>query len=137
MKRTRFTFYRRVWPYAILTLLLAALAFGVFECRTAYVRDWIAISLSGDAPHRVPCENWPTAEEAQRILDRHADVIMQIQAVKGVSLYVNLRRCRGASSVRRAELVIEYPGSKQREAIQAIIGDERFFFGVPYDLFNY
>ena len=137
MKHTRFAFCRRVLPYAILTLLLAALAFGVFECRTAYVRDRLAISLYGSAPHRVPCENWPTAEEAQRILDRHADVVMQIQAVKGVSLYVNLRRCRGASAVQRAELVIEYPGSKQREAVWAIIGDERFFFGVPYSLVNY
>lgn len=133
MKSTRSIFRRSVYVHlsVVAAMLVALLAYSLFVWLFS---GWMS---GGSAPHRVPCENWPTAEEAQRILDRHADVVMQIQAVKGVSLYVNLRRCRGASAVQRAELVIEYPGSKQREAVQAIIGDERFFFGVPYSLFNY
>ena len=134
MKRTRFIFRRSVYVHlSVVAAMLGALL--VYSLFVWLFGGWMV--SGGPGPHRVPCENWPTAEEAQRILDRHADVIMQIQAVEGVSLYLSLRRCKGASSVRRAELVIEYPGSKQREAIQAIIGDERFFFGVPYALFNY
>lgn len=134
MKRTRSIFRRSVYVHlsVVAAMLGALLLYSLFVWLFG---GWMV--SGGPEPHRVPCENWPTAEEAQRILDRHSDVIMQIQAVEGVHLYANLRRCKGASSVRRAELVIEYPGSKQREAIQAIIGDERFFFGVPYALFNY
>lgn len=137
MKSTRSEFFRCVRPYAIPSLLFGALAFGVFESNTAYVRDWLAVSLYGSAPHRVPCEDRPTAEEAQRTLDRHADIIEKIEAVDGVEWYLSTRRCRGGSAVRRAELIIEHPASKQRDAVRAIIGDERFFFGVPYGLVNY
>lgn len=137
MKSTRSEFCRRVRPYAIPSLLLGALALGVFESNTAYVRDWLAVSLYGSAPHRVPCENRPTAEEAQRTLDRHTEMLEKIEAVDGVEWYLSTRRCRGGSAVRRAELIIEHPASKQRDAVRAIIGDERFFFGVPYGLVNY
>lgn len=133
MKRTRSIFRRSIYVH----LSVVAAMLGALLAYSLFVWLFSGWTSGGPEPPRVPCENRPTAEEAQRILDRHADVVMQIQAVKGVSLYVNLRRCRGASAVRRAELVIEYPGSKQREAVQAIIGDERFFFGVPYSLFNY
>lgn len=137
MKSTSSEFCRRVRPYVIPSLLLGALAFGVFESNTAYVRDWLAVSLYGSPPHRVPCEDRPTEEAAQRILDRHAEILEKIEAVDGVEWYLSTRRCRGGSAVRRAELIIEHPASKQRDAVRAVIGDEKFFFGVPYGLVNY
>lgn len=137
MKSTGSEFCRRVRPYVMPSLLLGVLAFGVFESNTAYVRDWLAVSLYGSAPHRVPCEDRPTEEAAQRILDRHTEILEKIKAVDGVERYLITRRCRGRSAVRRAELIIEHPASKQRDAVRAVIGDERFFFGVPYGLVNY
>ena len=125
----------RRWRVIAAVLLLTALAAAAaVEAETYYVRDRLAESVYGSAPHRVPCEEWPTPGEVHQAIDRNADLITRIESVNPgfVSVEVSTaERCPG-----RADIRVLYASRGDREAIRAIVGHEKFLFGVPYRLQN-
>ena len=64
---------RRRRVIAAVLLLAALAAAAAAEAETYYVRDRLAESVYGSAPHRVPCEEWPTPGEVHQAIDRNAD----------------------------------------------------------------
>ena len=124
----------RWWRYLIGISAGGLLALAIVEINTVYLRDLVSVSIYGTKPHRIPCDEWPTSEEVEQVLERHTDVIRRIENVKpaGIDLSINNRSCPG-----RAELYIYYPARRHINEISTIIGDEKYFFGVPYTLRNY
>ena len=121
--------------YVVVGLALGVLLLATVEVRTAYVRDAVLEYVYGSAPHRVPCDKWPTLEKARRILHQRSDVVGRIASVNPgfVTLRLDSRRCAGTG---RAEVVIEYATRSDREAIRAIVGDKKYFLGIPYLMRN-
>ncbi len=116
----------------IATLVLGALVVTVVvEANTYYARDRLKEAVYGSKPHRVPCEEWPTPREARRVIDQYAETVSRIEYVNPgfVQVEVNTaKRCPG-----RADIRILYASRRDRDAIKSIIGDARYFFGVPYN----
>ena len=116
-------------------VVLVVLNLVLFEINTAWGRNLVIESLYGSY-HWVPCSRWPTAEEAQRVLAEHQDVVRQIEAVtprsRAASLYVNTdESCAGKADIR-----ITFGGRSDKEAIREIIGDDKYLFGIPYRMSN-
>ena len=82
--------------------------------------------------HFLPCEELPTAEEVNRILAEHQDVVEAIEDVNPGFIFVEVDAwtCPG-----RADIIISYATHQNRLAIEEIIGGKTFF-GVPYRLRN-
>ncbi len=82
--------------------------------------------------HFLPCEELPTSEEVNRILDVHQDVLEAIEDVNPGFIFVEVDAwtCPG-----RADIIISYATHQNRLAIEEIIGGKTFF-GVPYRLRN-
>lgn len=116
-------------------MALGALALAVLvEANTYYVRDMLHEEIYGSKPHRVPCKEWPTPGEVRQVIDRNAETVSRIESVNPgfVSVGVNTtRKCPG-----RADIEILYATYRDRDAIRAIIGDDKYLFGVPYRLRN-
>ena len=107
----------------------------LFEINTAWGRNLVIENIYGSY-HWVPCSQWPTMKEVQRVIDEHALVVSRIEAVtprsRTVSLYANTdKSCPG-----KADIGITYGGRRDKDAIRKIIGDDRYFFGVPYRMVN-
>ena len=134
MPLTKLWRYRRLRLIAAALLLLAFLVVAAFEFETYYVRDQLAEQVYGWKPHRIPCEQWPTLGEVRQVIDRNAETVSRIESVNPgfVSVGVNTtRKCPG-----RADIEILYATYRDRDAIKAIIGDDKYLFGVPYRLRN-
>ena len=116
-------------------LLLGMLAIAaVAEAETYYVRDRLAESVYGSAPHRIPCEQWPTPGEVGQAIVRNAELVGRIESVNPGHVMVEVNtteKCPG-----RADIRILYASQRDRDAIRAIVGDEKYLFGVPFRLLN-
>ena len=102
---------------------------------TAWGRNLVIESLYGSY-HWVPCSQWPTPEEAQRVLDEHPQVVRRIEAVtprsKTAALHVNTdESCPGKADIR-----ITFGSRRDKDAIREIIGDDKYLFGIPYRMSN-
>ena len=124
---------RRVYFIAAGLILGALVVSLVVEANTYYVRDMLAEEFWGSKPHRVLCDKWPTPDEVQRIIDQNSEVVNQIESVNPgfVTVNINTLSCPG-----RADIRILYASYSDRDAIRPIIGDSKYFFGVPYQLRN-
>ena len=125
---------RRRRVIAAVLLLMALAVAAAVEAETYYFRDRLAESVYGSAPHRVPCEEWPTPGEVRQAIDRNADLITRIESVNPGFVSVEAstsERCPG-----RADIRVLYASRGDRDAIRAIVGDEKYLFGVPYRLQN-
>ena len=122
------------WQYLVGTLAVGLLAFAIMEINTAYLRDFLSVSIYGTRPHRIPCDDWPTRDEVEQTLKQHTGVIRRIEFIGSgsVDLSINTWSCPG-----KAELYIYYPAKRHIKTIRTIIGNEKYFFGVPYTLRNY
>lgn len=82
--------------------------------------------------HYLSCNDLPTTSEVERIVEKHQDVIQQIQQVAPgfVGVEIDASQCDG-----KADLIFWYGTHQQRVDIEDIIGDETFF-GIPYRLQN-
>ena len=116
-------------------LLLGMLAIAaVAEAETYYFRDRLAESVYGSAPHRIPCEEWPTPGEVGQAIVRNAGLVNRIESVNPglVSVEVSTtKKCPG-----RADIRILYASQRDRDAIRMIVGDDKYLFGVPFRLLN-
>ena len=124
----------RWWQHAAVIAMVVGLTFTVVEVNTAYFRDLASVSIYGAKPHRVPCSEWPTANEVEQLVVRKDQVVREIESVKpgGIKVVVNSRRCSG-----KAEILIYFEARHHIAEIKRIIGDEKYFFGVPYTLANW
>ena len=128
----RFLKLRRL-HFVLGLILLGVLVLAVVEARTYYGRDLLMETAYGSKAHRVPCDQWPTPDEVQRVIDRHQEVFRQIESINPgfTVLDINTLSCPG-----RAAIEILYATAKDREAIKLILGDGKYFFGVPYQMRN-
>ncbi len=125
---------RRTRVIAAAVLLVAFAAAAAAEAETYYVRDRLAVSIYGSAPHRVPCDDRPTPGEVRQAIDRNADLVTRIESVNPglVSVWLNTTdKCPG-----RADIRILYATMRDRDAIKMIVGDDKYLFGVPYRMLN-
>lgn len=113
-----------------------AVAIAVVEINTYYFRDFIELRLYNARTNRIPCDKWPTLDEARRIVAQRMPAIDRITALDPEVISWNLwegiegRECPG-----KGGLTIEAPGIYRKE-IEAIIGDTQYFYGVPVHVFN-
>lgn len=114
--------------------MLGVLVMIVVEVSTYYVRDQFHQSFYGAKPHRVPCKDWLTPGEVQRILEDHLDVVHRIEAINPgfVAVNVNTISCPGKADIR-----IYYATAADRQAIKSELGESKYLFGVPYQLHNW
>ena len=88
----------------------------------------------GSRIHGVPCHKWPTFEEAERIMEERADIIQRIERIRAVDVSLESGKCSG-----KAQLIIYFGGRsniESRDEAWEIIGDDEWFFGIPYSLVN-
>ena len=113
-------------------LLVAALA--VFEWNTYHFRDLLSERMYGSRPHRVPCDELPTPDEVQRILDDNALFVERIEAINPgfISVEMNTFTCVDSADIR-----ILYATTRDRERIRALLGQAEIFFGVPFNMQNH
>ena len=120
----------------LLTSALLVLTILVIEANTYYIRDLWRLWVYNDQFIRAPCDEWPTMEEARRIVDSKEHIIQQIKnldpekTMVDVWDWANKWNCPGKGS-----LTIEAPG-KFRQEIERLAGDKRHFYGVPMRLVN-
>ena len=63
----------------LLTTALLVLTILVMEANTYYIRDLWRLWVYNDRFIRAPCDEWPTMEEARRIVDSKEHIIQQIK----------------------------------------------------------
>lgn len=114
-------------------LLLSVLVLTVLESRTYYIRDLLIESAHGSKPHRIPCDQWPTLGEVRQVLSEHSEVVRRIESINpGFTVVdINTLRCPG-----RADIRILYATATDRQAIELILGEGQYFFGIPYRMRN-
>ena len=108
------------------------IALGIVNAAGEY-RARVTEAIDGWKAHQIPCDQWPTPAEVQRVIEQHPRVVSRIKAVNpgGVGLTVNTRSCPSKS-----DLMIWYSTARDREAVKSLLDDETYFFGVPYRLTN-
>ncbi len=129
--------YKLHWRRHIaVSMVLGLLAFVILEANTACVRDMISMEIYGTKPHRIPCSKWPTLDEVEQVVDQHARVVRRVEDVaEAGSILISIdtsSKCPG-----KAVIIIYYSANRYLESIREIIGDEKYFFGVPYSLKNW
>ena len=129
---------RRRW-----ILALAALSLAAFEISTGQIIDGFTAVLVQGKINRVPCYKWPTIAEVERILAENSEAVKRIENAppSGASIAIGawqssrsslIFRCRG-----KGFLDISYGGYREMRAIKSIIGDRKYFLGIPYELWSY
>ena len=133
--RSNLRFYKRG------ILFLAILVAVGIECNTAFAKNATIGSVYGLSD--VPCTNWPPLETGRRILSEQSNVVSQLHDVPGSSIQKVIiserdglgwfsRKCPG-----RGILIIQtYANHPEWMVMREIIGDDEYFFGVPYVMFD-
>lgn len=130
-------FYRR-W-----LLLLAGLTLAGVEVGAGQILDTCTGLTAQAKINRVPCYQWPTIAEIERILAENPEIIRRIENVppSGASVAIAtwhnswsglIFRCQG-----KGFLDISYGGYREMQAIKSIIGDRKYLLGIPYRLWSY
>ncbi len=136
-----------------LTLLVAVVAVVVvIERNNGQPGYWFNLYLNHSRLNRIPCDEWPTLEEAQHIIEQGATVVMQLERMshctlsKKICAFVYLieqaytwngqllfkqRECLG-----KVNLTIQYLGADNRKAVEEAIGDEESFYGILIEIIH-
>ena len=117
----------------LLGVLVLVLVLTIFETRTYYVRDLLIETTYGPKPHRVPCDQWPTPDEVRQALNEHSQFVKQIESINPGYTFVNINTlsCPG-----RADIRILYATASDRRAIELIVGEGKYIWGIPYQMSN-
>lgn len=119
---------------ALLAVILLACVGGyLVEAQTRALHRLYDDVVLDNRNHYLPCRQLPMHAEVQQVVETHKEVIDQIEEAGG-EVRIDRRTCPG-ETVTRADLLISYPGHRNRVAIESIINGEAFF-GVPYRLLN-
>ncbi len=117
----------------IVLVILSILCLSAFllERQTKIVHRLLDVVVYDNRNHYLPCEKLPTELEASQIVEKHPEIIHQIEQVgPDVKVEIDTFTCPG-----KADLVIWYPSHQNRLAIEEIIAGETLF-GIPYRLRN-
>ncbi len=115
----------------IISLFILILA-TIISWRGGTIRNILESILYDNKSHNFLCGQLPTLDVVESTMKAHKDKLDMIVAVgESVIVSVDDQSCPG-----KADVTFFYSSHAEREAIQAIIGDE-LFFGVPYNLRNY
>lgn len=119
--------------HCLIGVLLIVLVLTIIEVNTYYVRDLFIESTYGSKPHRVPCDQWPTPDEVRQVLNEHSQVVRRIESINPgfTAVNINTLSCPG-----RADIRILYATASDRQAIELILGEGKYFFGIPYQMRN-
>ncbi len=130
----------------VLVLILALL---FVECSMSIVRDPVSEFVLAVQTHRVPCWLWPSIDEVERVLERHAEDVRLIESIPGVTRGIRgwpvspptywwaPPACPGKTDV--TWMIHHSTGDYTRDVkrrIMSIIGDDTRFHGVPYNILN-
>lgn len=133
--RDRLRFYKRGMVFLTILVLVG------IECNTAFVKNATVGSVYGRSD--VPCAYWPPLETAQRILSEQSDVVRQLHDVPGSSIrkiFISERDGLGWISRKcpgRGILIIwAWASYEGKMMMREIIGNDQYFFGVPYVMFD-
>ena len=135
--------YRSPQFYRFWLLLLAALALAAIEVGTGQIIDGFTAVTAQGKINRVPCYKWPTIAEIEQILAQNPEAVERIENVppSGASVAIGTWRNSWSGLIFRCEgkgfLDISYGGYWEMRAIKSIIGNRKYFLGVPYDLRSY
>ena len=125
------------WNIAAWTVVVLAVAFVLVQTDYNPPRylSWVfAEQLTGGSYHRVPCKKWPTVKEAERIMEEQVDIVRRLDSVNRGAPDMHL--ATGSGCPGKAELRMYFGGISEKKRMQEIIGDKRWFFGIPYSLSN-
>lgn len=109
-------------PIVIVGLSVAIIVIGLFAFEFIVQPD----------NTKVACNKLPSAEEVQKVLTEHEDVIKKLEKMSDTNSIwfdIDTERCPG-----KADVLIYYGTESQRKQIKEKIGEK--FFGVPYRMFN-
>lgn len=133
--RSNIRFYKRGMVFLAILVLVG------IECNTAFVKNATIGSVYGLSD--VPCAYWPPLETARRILSEQSDVIRQLHNVPDSRIqriFISERDGLGWFSRKcpgRGILIIQtYANHPEWKVMRDIIGDDQYFFGVPYVMFD-
>lgn len=122
-------------------VFLAILVLAGIECNTAFVKNATIGAVFGGGDVR--CTYWPPLETTRRIVSEQSDTIQRLHQVPNSSIQHIIiseknrlgwlsRKCPG-----RGILIIQtWANHEERMMMRDIIGDGRYFFGVPYVMFD-
>lgn len=113
--------------YGKLSIALIVVVFVSAACTAAY-ND----AVLGNKDHGLSCEQLPLPESVDQVLAEHNDVVEQILSANTGNVFLDVDReiCPG-----KADIVISFATSDDRQKIESILGDDTFF-GVPVRLRN-
>ena len=116
----------------LIGLVLICVAATLVESQFKVIRGAYNHFILDNRGHYLACQDLPAKIEVERIVERHGDVVQQIQKVAPgfVGVEIDSTACQG-----KADLLIWYGTHQQRVAIEKIIGADTFF-GIPYRLQN-
>lgn len=120
----------RRWFLLIGLLCIPAIALGA----CVGIHHTVDNLLYDNYKHYLPCEQLPTRQEVNRVLEEHADAVAQIKAVHPGFVTVTPAEDLCPHS-GRADILILFASHQDRIAIETIINGDRFF-GIPYRLIN-
>jgi hypothetical protein len=113
----------------IFGVVLAALA--IIESQTHFIRHTIADVLYDNYSHYLPCTALPTETRVLQTLAEQADTVQAIMAVNPAHVGVEVGHCEG-----KADLLIWYASHQDRGAIEALLSEDLYFYGIPVRLQN-
>ncbi len=135
--------YRRPQFYRRWLLLVAALMLTGVEVGTGQILDTCTGLTAQAKINRVPCYKWPTIAEIERILAEHPEAVKRIENAppSGASVAIGTARNSWSGLIFRCQgkgfLDISYGGYWEMREIKSIIGDRKYFLGIPYELWSY
>ena len=129
--------------YRCWLLVLIALTLAGVEVSTGQVLDTCTGLTSQSKINRVPCYQWPTIAEIERILAANPAIIRQIETVPPAGATVAIGTATNSYSglvfdcQGKGFLDISYAGYREMREIKAIIGNRKYLLGIPYVLWSY
>ena len=118
--------------YIVATLLVILAALALIYWNTIEIT--FADVFYDNKVHNYSCSDLPNREVVEKALDDHKDIVTQIEDISPRFIDVEvgiIDKCPD-----KADIVIYFPGHKQREMIEELIETD-LLFGIPYRMINY
>jgi hypothetical protein len=121
-------------------ILIFALAAGmvflgavlVYELMEHPLRHWLDDLVYDNYNHYLPCEDLPMIGEVNEAVQAHPEIFKQVdQLAPGIVGWQLEEPCPG-----RGDILFWYGSHDQRTYVEALIGSEESFFGIPIRMRN-
>ena len=113
-------------------LIFLMIIVPLIESQTKFVQRLYDEYVMDNKNHYLPCDQLPSMDEVTSIVEKHKDIIEQIEQLHpgSAGVEVDSFSCPG-----KADIVIWYASHEDRLKIERLINSETFF-GIPYRLRN-